>query len=142
MRPFGFRLALWYATLFIVSAIVIVFVTYWLTSISLAQRDQQVLQSKLGDYAAAYQRGGLGELAETVRAEQSTAPERLFVRVVDQGREAVVLSQPQGWDPSNLDADDRAPAHAVKVWRAHVTRGGRGARSQRPLRSARFGRGR
>src|ERR1043166_6452186 len=56
---FGLRLALWYATLFLVSAIVIVFVTYWLTSVSLAQRDHQILQARLGEYAAAYQRGGL-----------------------------------------------------------------------------------
>ena len=39
----------------------------------------------------------------TVRAEQQTAPERLFVRVVDRGREAVVLSNPEGWDPEQLE---------------------------------------
>jgi signal transduction histidine kinase len=103
VKPFGLRLALWYATMFVLSAIVIVFVTYWLTSFSLAQRDHQILQAKLGDYAAAYERGGLRALAETVRAEQSTAPERLFVRVADRRAEAIVLSQPQGWDPSTLE---------------------------------------
>jgi signal transduction histidine kinase len=100
---FGLRLALWYATLFVVSAIVIVFVTYWLTSVSLAQRDRQILQASLGEYAAAYERGGLRALTDTVRAEQSTAPERLFVRVANQGGEAVVLSQPQGWEPSKIE---------------------------------------
>ena len=59
VRPFGLRLALWYATLFVVASIVIVFLTYWLTSASLAQRDQQIIQQKIGEYAAAYQRGGL-----------------------------------------------------------------------------------
>ncbi len=101
---FGLRLGLWYATLFVVASTIIVFLTYWLTSISLAQRDQQILESRLGEYAAAYQRGGLGALTDTVRAEQSTAPERLFVRVVDRGEEAIVLSQPQGWDPSSLES--------------------------------------
>ena len=33
-----------------------------------------------------YRRGGTRALADTVRAEQRTAPERLFVRVVDRGR--------------------------------------------------------
>src|SRR5207249_6625039 len=61
------------------------------------------IQAKLGEYASAYQRGGLGLLADTVRAEQSAAPERLFVRVVDRGAEALVLSQPEGWDPSALE---------------------------------------
>jgi signal transduction histidine kinase len=102
---FGLRLALWYSTLFVIGAVLIVFLTYWLTSTSLAQRDRQILRAKLGEYATAYQIGGLGRLADTVRAEQRTAPERLFVRVVDRGAEAIVLSQPEGWEPSALETD-------------------------------------
>src|SRR6185503_17652416 len=104
-RPllFGLRLALWYATLFVSGAVAIVFVTYYLTSTSLAQRDQQIIKGKLGDYAAAYQRGGVRVLAATVRSEQQVAPERLFVRVVDRGVESVVLSNPEGWDTSKLE---------------------------------------
>jgi signal transduction histidine kinase len=104
-RPlfFGLRLALWYATLFVSGAVAIVFVTYYLTATSLAQRDQQIIKGKLGDYAAAYLRGGARVLAATVRAEQQAAPERLFVRVVDRGVESVVLSNPEGWDPSKLE---------------------------------------
>jgi signal transduction histidine kinase len=100
---FGLRIALWYATLFVGGAIAIVFATYELTALSLAQRDRQILQSKLGDYASAYARGGINVLAATVRAEQQGAPERLFVRVVDRGVEALVLSSPSGWDPTTLE---------------------------------------
>jgi signal transduction histidine kinase len=100
---FGLRLALWYATLFVSGAVAIVFVTYYLTATSLAQRDQQIIKGKLGEYAAAYVRGGVRVLAATVRAEQQVAPERLFVRVVDRGVESVVLSNPDGWDPSKLE---------------------------------------
>ncbi len=104
-RPlfFGLRIALWYATLFVIGSIAIVFLTYYLAATSLAQRDQQIIRSKLGDYASAYLRGGVRVLAATVRAEQQAAPERLFVRVVDRGVEAVVLSNPEGWDPSKLE---------------------------------------
>ena len=104
-RPlfFGLRLGLWYATLFVSGSIAIMFVTYYLTATSLQQRDQQIIRGKLGDYAAAYQRGGVRALASTVQAEQQVAPERLFVRVVDRGVEAVVLSNPEGWDPSKLE---------------------------------------
>ena len=62
-RTFGLRLALWYATLFVSGAIAIVFVTYYLTAASLAQRDHQIINVKLGDYAAAYSRGGVRVLA-------------------------------------------------------------------------------
>src|SRR4029079_243826 len=34
---------------------------------------------------------------------QQVAPERLFVRVVDRGVESVVLSNPEGWDTSQLE---------------------------------------
>src|SRR5580765_5714692 len=102
-RTFGLRLALWYATLFVASAIAIVSVTYYLTASSLAQRDHQIINGKLGDYAAAYLRGGVRVLANTVRAEQQVAPERLFVRVVDRGVESVVLSNNEGWDPGKIE---------------------------------------
>lgn len=102
-RAFGLRLGLWYATLFVVGAIAIVFLTYAVTAASLAAQDRQLINARLGQYAAAYARGGIDELADTVRAEQLTAPERLFVRVVDRGREVVVLSMPDGWDPEKLE---------------------------------------
>jgi signal transduction histidine kinase len=102
-RTFGLRLALWYATLFVVGAIAIVFLTYFLTAASLAQRDRQIINAKLGEYSAAYARGGFRALADTVRAEQRVAPERLFVRVANRGAEALVLSMPEGWDPATLE---------------------------------------
>jgi signal transduction histidine kinase len=124
---FGLRLALWYATLFVVSAIVIVFVTYRLTSVSLAQRDHQILQARLGEYAAAYQRGGFDALADTVRAELSTAPERLFVRVANQGGEAVVLSQPQGWEPSKIETA------SVRLWDGTLVQVGKSTEAREDL---------
>jgi signal transduction histidine kinase len=102
-RPFGLRLGLWYATLFVIGSVLIVILTYVLTSASLAQRDQQILQAKLGEYATVYARRGMNGLVDTVQAEQRTAPERLYVRVVDRGREAVLLSMPEGWEASTLE---------------------------------------
>jgi signal transduction histidine kinase len=101
--PFGLRLALWYSTLFVAGSIAIVLLTYGLAAASLAQRDRQIIQQKLGEYATVYARGGLRGLTATVRAEQQTAPERLFVRVIDRGAEAIVLSNAEGWDPATLE---------------------------------------
>ena len=100
---FGLRIALWYATLFVTGSIAIMLLTYYLTAVSLEQRDRQILDSKLGEYTAAYARGGIDGLADTVRAEQRTAPERLFVRVISRRSEALVLSNTDGWDPSTLE---------------------------------------
>jgi signal transduction histidine kinase len=102
-NAFGLRIALWYATLFVVGAVAIVFLTYYLLLVSLVQRDQQLIRAKLGDYAAAYARGGARGLAAVVQSEQAVTPERLFVRVVDRGVESLVLSNPEGWDPQKLE---------------------------------------
>src|SRR5438874_9901195 len=102
-RTFGLRLALWYSTLFVVGSIAIVVLTYLLTAASLEQRDRQIINGKLGEYASVYARGGIAALTDTVRAEQRTAPERLFVRVLDRGTESIVLSNPGPWDPSALE---------------------------------------
>lgn len=102
-RAFGLHIALWYATLFVIGSTAIVVLTYLLTAASLGQRDRQILDGKIGEYAVTYGRGGIDALADTVRAEQRAAPERLFVRVVDRGAETIVLSQPEGWDPRALE---------------------------------------
>src|SRR5215510_1747143 len=67
---FGLRIALWYATLFVTGSLAIVLLTYYLTAASLAQRDQQIIRGKLGEYAAAYARGGevVGEQDDRERA--------------------------------------------------------------------------
>jgi signal transduction histidine kinase len=108
-RPlvYGLRLGVWYATLFIVGSLTVVLLTYFVTSASLAQRDRQIIDSKLGTYAAAYANGGLDGLTAVVRAEQLTAPERLFVRVRDwRGAQATVWSQPEGWDEGSLETGE------------------------------------
>jgi signal transduction histidine kinase len=86
----------------------VVLITYLLTSSSLAQRDHEIIQSKLGEYATVYAQGGLRELAATVDAEQRTSRERVFVRVLDRGSEAVLLSNAEGWDPSTLEVGTTA----------------------------------
>ena len=101
-RAFGLRLALWYATLFVAGSGAIVVLTYFLTASSLEQRDRQIIDAKLGQYAVIYERGGINALAETVGAEQRTAPERLFVRVIDHGTLLTVLSGGD-WDLSRLE---------------------------------------
>jgi signal transduction histidine kinase len=102
-RTFGLRIALWYATLFVIGSLLIVFLTYVLTASSLAQRDHQIIEQKLREYALVYARGGIRPLVETIQVEQRSLPERLYVRVVDHGAEVVVVGMPDGWDPSTLE---------------------------------------
>jgi len=131
---FGLRLAMWYTALFIGSAFAVVLITYLLTSSSLAQRDHEIIQSKLGEYATVYAQGGLRALAATVDAEQRTSRERVFVRVLDGGSEAVLLSNAEGWDPSALEVGTTAllsEGAPVEMRAVAVIGSGKGAKVQR-----------
>jgi signal transduction histidine kinase len=101
----GVRLALWYAGVFIGSSVVLVLLTYALLASSLRQRDQQIVASTLRDYAARYQSGGLGALIRAIEIEQGAGQrERLFVRVLGRGQDALFLTMPPEWGSFDVDS--------------------------------------
>lgn len=94
----GFRLALWYAGLFVASAIVLGALTYVLLAASLRQRDRDLIGTTLARYAAAYERGGLPLLNRLISADRVAGRyEPLLVRVIGHGAEAVYLDMPRDW---------------------------------------------
>jgi signal transduction histidine kinase len=115
----GLRLALWYAVIFAASVIVLAGLTYALLSSSLRQRDAQIVVSTLREYASRYATGGLPALARAVDLEERTGrQERLFVRVVGPGQQALFVSIPPEWGEFDVgglplgsaEAMARAPA--------------------------------
>ena len=124
---FALRLGLWYAVLFIVSAVALAVTTYVLLARALAAQDHGVLESMLSRYAVEYERSGLAGLQELIQADAGQGRhERLLVRVVNDRTEVVYFATPPGWaafDLSLLDAPalarsgfgtiDRLPGGAV-----------------------------
>jgi signal transduction histidine kinase len=97
-RALGLRLSIWYAAVFTISIIGLVVVTYALLASSLAQRDHDIIRATLREYASRYELGGLTALSRAVELEERTGDqERLFVRVLGLGAEAVFVRQPQAW---------------------------------------------
>jgi signal transduction histidine kinase len=121
-RTFGLRLALWYAVLFVAGAVAIMWLTYALTSASLERRDQQIIQAKLAEYATIYQRDGLDALISTVRTEQMTAPERLFVRVLTRNAEAVIATQVDEPDTLEIASVRLADGSLIQVGKSTAAR--------------------
>jgi hypothetical protein len=66
----GFRLALWYAVLFVASSLAVVSLTYVLLASSLRQRDHEIIRSTLEKYAVEYQRGGLDGLQGAIQSDR------------------------------------------------------------------------
>ncbi|HYT66920.1 MAG TPA: ATP-binding protein [Vicinamibacterales bacterium] len=106
-RTLGLRLSLWYAAVFIIGIIALAGLTYALLASSLAQRDHDIIYATLREYASRYELGGLPALQRAVELEQRTGDqERLYVRLLGPGAEAVFTRSPQGWGryaQENLD---------------------------------------
>jgi signal transduction histidine kinase len=97
-RALGLRLSMWYAAVFTLSMLALVTVTYVLLVSSLAQRDHDIIRATWREYATRYEAGGLLALSRAVELEERTSgQERLFVRVLGLGADAVFVREPQAW---------------------------------------------
>src|SRR4029078_9530099 len=81
-RTLGLRLSVWYATVFILSTVALVALTYALLASSLVQRAHDIVRPTLREYMTRYELGGLRALRSAVELEERTGGrERPFVRV-------------------------------------------------------------
>jgi heavy metal sensor kinase len=106
----GFRLALYYAAVFLLSMLALTGLTYFLLSASLRQADHELITTTLNRYAAAYDRGGLPLLNRLITADRVAGRyEPLLVRVIGEQAEAVYFSMPADWrfDLQQLAGEDR-----------------------------------
>ncbi len=99
----GFRLALWYAIVFVVSSLALTGLTYFLVDASLRQYDREIIGTALVQYATAYQVGGVAGLQDELQRTQATAaPGPLLVRVVGARQAVTFLSRPSEWRDFDL----------------------------------------
>ena len=106
LRTFSFRLNLWYAFIFTISACALYLFLYFLLSSTLARKDREVIEAQLEEYAAVYHGGGLNALENTVHLRSQTGGEQpVFVRVVHPTAGVVYRSIPTDWiafDPNGI----------------------------------------
>ena len=113
-QALGLRLAAWYLGTFLVSTVVIGVLTYGLLGSLLEQRDHDIIQSTLREYATRYQAGGLPALARAIESEQrSGSREPLFVRLVGPFEDVLLYSLPETWGAFDLEA---LPGGPNAIW--------------------------
>jgi signal transduction histidine kinase len=104
----GFRLALWYAVIFVASSLTLVVLTYTLLAASLRTYDRETVESSLVQFADAYRRGGVDQLVREMRRTQiASSPGPFFVRTVGSRQDVIFMSMPdalRNFDPSQLQA--------------------------------------
>jgi len=113
-QALGLRLAAWYLGTFLVSSLVIAGLTYGLLGSLLEQRDHDIIQSTLREYATRYQAGGLPALARAIEIEQrSGSREPLFVRLVGPFEDVLLYSLPETWGAFELS---EVPGDPNAIW--------------------------
>src|SRR5262249_14144916 len=96
------RMTIWYSFVFIASAVAFFFIADLLLSSSLRQKDREVIQSKLGEYSAQYQKGNL----DALKAAAAKDAGRFFVRIMGSNGDLFLLL------PLNFyEEDDVAEKH-------------------------------
>ncbi|WP_396626468.1 sensor histidine kinase [Luteitalea sp.] len=113
----GLRLALWYAAIFVASALALVVLTYVLLSASLRRYDRDTIETTLVQYARAYMIGGAPGLARELREGNLAAtPGPLFVRLLGPGEELTFFSMPQQWRRFDLSQLDTPRLSGEQTW--------------------------
>jgi signal transduction histidine kinase len=104
-RSISFRLSLWYAAVFALSALVLFFLLYLLLSISLEHKDREIVEARAKEYSAIYQSGGVGALRNWISRNEDSQQQKFFVRVASPFNTVLFLTAPQDWvqlDPNAL----------------------------------------
>ncbi len=97
MRSITFRLNLWYAITFVLSAAVLFVALYFLVAAAVQQQDRQIVEARLKELAAIYHDGDASGLRNWVRRSEDAKREKLFIRVVSPWNEVRFLSAPEDW---------------------------------------------
>jgi signal transduction histidine kinase len=97
-RSFAFRLSLWYALVFTVSAGVLLLLVYYLVATALQHKDEEVIRSKLSEYATLYEAGGLPALQRVATKENDPSDERSFYVNLLTKRYSNLILIPSGWN--------------------------------------------
>lgn len=103
LRDVSVRLSLFYSLVFVLSTAGLFSLAYVLLARTLERKDQEILQSRITEYAAIYTAGGLAALESAVNGERFRATpglgeqRSLFVRLVNRRNDVTFASVPPDW---------------------------------------------
>jgi signal transduction histidine kinase len=95
-RNIGVRLGLWSAFIFALSCVALLALAYYVLAAALGNKDREVLQARLREYAVIYHNDGVRGLRTVVRQEEGSQ-KTFFIRLVSPWNEAVLVSVPDEW---------------------------------------------
>jgi signal transduction histidine kinase len=116
-KSIGFRLAVWYSSILIVSFLMVFVFAYLSLSSSIRKYDRDNIQTELNECASQYQKGGIKALQEEVEFEKhATGRNSFFVRLAGPENKTIFLNTPVEWEKLDLRQLESTHTNAVKEW--------------------------
>jgi len=115
-RSITFRLNLWYAVTFVVSAGLLFIALYFLVAVAVQRKDREIVEARLKEGTAIYQAGGASALRNWTA--RNVTGEKLFVRVLGPWGNVVFISAPEDWvafEPPRLETGFPRQVVTVRV---------------------------
>jgi signal transduction histidine kinase len=98
IRTISFRLNLWYAFIFTISAAALFVLLYVLLSMAVDRKEREVIESRLKEYAAVYRAGGMPALRSwAAQHEENSGQRQFFVQVIGPFNTVLMRQIPQEW---------------------------------------------
>ncbi len=109
-RAFSLRLNLWYATIFMFSALVL-YSQYLLLRRAITTKDREVVETQMKEYALIYGNGGVTSLRNWIYANQQSQKSKFFVRITNPRAPSnpIFYTVPEDWigfDPTGIQIGD------------------------------------
>src|SRR5688572_789829 len=96
-RTISFRLNLWSAAIFLVSAALLFALIYFLLGAAIDRKDRDVIEARLREYVAVYENGGIAALRDwTTRVNEARKQRMFFVRLAAADT-ALLMVMPEDW---------------------------------------------
>ena len=102
-QSLALRLAWQYALMFALCVAMLFGVLYWVLARSLERRDQEAVEQRADDFAAAYQLGGPAGLSAIVHSDTAPDVRTLFVRLISPANGAVFVAAPPDWIETQVE---------------------------------------
>lgn len=102
-RTLSFRVSLWHASVFLVSAGLVFSLIYFLLGAAIDRKDRDVIENRLREYSAVYKQGGIAALRDwTGRINRARAQRMFFVRVKKPDGTIEPVALPEDWSEHDL----------------------------------------
>ena len=99
---FSVRLNIWYSAFFIVTALSLFVLAYFLLASFIQQKEKEIIRARLEEYRAWYEAGGIGLLDDRFLSSRNRDRNAFLLRVAGRGNNALYLNVPDDWRDFDL----------------------------------------